>query len=127
MGSKRHPSRHAPQEVDEYLAAQPADKRATLEQLRAIIRETAPAATERVSYQFPMFRLNKDLVGISAAKNHCSLHSLSHTVLKPLASELQAAGIKVSGATLHFPPGAELPVALVQKVLQARLAELAGG
>ena len=122
--SKPKPTRHAPQEVDEYLAAQPEDKRATLAQLRTLIREAAPDCRERVSYRIPMFRLNKDFVGISAAKNHCSLHSLSHAVLPPLADELKAAGVKVSGATLHFPPGADLPVALVRKVLLARRVEL---
>ena len=64
------------------------------------------------------------MLSISAAKNHCSLYSLSHTVLPPMASELKAAGIQVSGATLHFEPGAALPGALVRKVLLARLAEL---
>ena len=104
----------------------PADFRFTLQQLRGIIRRLAPGATKRVSYRIPMFRLKKDFVGISAAKNHCSLHSLSHTVLPPLADELKAAGLKISGATLHFPPCADLPVALVRKVLLARRAELAG-
>lgn len=122
--SKPKPTRHAPQEVDEYLARLPQDKRATLAQLRALIPEETPAVTERVSYQIPMFRQGQDLVGISAARNHCALHTLSHTVLPPLADELKAAGLKISGATLHFPPGIDIPAALVREVLKARLAEL---
>ena len=47
--SKLKPSRQAPEEVDAYLADLPADFRGALERVRAIIRETVPACTERVS------------------------------------------------------------------------------
>ena len=74
--SKTDASRHAPQEIDAYLGALPDDVRSALERVRGIIRETAPQCTERVSYQIPIFRLQRDLVGISAQKNHCSLHTI---------------------------------------------------
>ena len=65
-------SRHAPEEIDAYLAALPDDVRTSLERVRTIIRATAPDCTERISYKIPIFRLGKDLVGISAQKNHCA-------------------------------------------------------
>ncbi len=44
------PSRHAPQEVDEYTAAQTSKLRAALEQLRAVINAAAPGPfTRRLS------------------------------------------------------------------------------
>ena len=76
--SKPKLARQAPGEADEHLAAQAPEFRATLEQLRAIIRAIAPDCTERVSYKIPIFRLRKDFVAMSAAKKHIGLHSMSN-------------------------------------------------
>lgn len=119
---KPDPSRHAPEEVDAYLADLPGDVRASLERVRRLIRETAPECTERVSYGIPIFRLKKDLVGMSAQQSHCSLHSMSPPLLKALAEELK--GVKVSGATIQFTPADPLPRALVELVVRERMKEL---
>ncbi len=131
--SKPTPDRHAPQEVDAYLAAQEPAFRATLAQLRALIRAVAPHCTERVSYKIPIFRLQQDFVAISAAKQHCGLHTMSKAVPQAMRDELKAAGIRTSGATLHIKTGSDLPVTtgsdlpvtLIEKALRARLAEMA--
>jgi uncharacterized protein YdhG (YjbR/CyaY superfamily) len=116
---KPKPSRHAPDEVDAYLAAFPDDVRAGLDRIRSIVHATAPGCTERVSYGIPIFRLQQDLVGMSAAKDHCSLHSMSPALLQAMAGELQ--GVKVAGATLHFTPDNPLPEALVARIVRARM------
>lgn len=120
--SKSDASRHAPEEIDAYLAALPDDSRASLERLRSIIRETAPECTERVSYKIPIFRLRRDLVGISAHQNHCSLHSMSPLLMKAMADELKR--VEVSGATIHFAPENPLPKELVEKIVQERMREI---
>ena len=117
--SKPKPSRHAPEEVDAYLEALPQDVRSALERLRGIIRETAPECTERVSYGIPIFRLDRDLVGLSAAKDHCSLHTMSPSLMSAMAEEL--ADVKVSGATIHFAPEDPLPRELVERIVQERM------
>lgn len=121
---KPKPDRHAPQEVDAYLAAQAPAFRAVLEQLRSIITVVAPDCTERVSYRIPIFRLHKDFVAISAATRHCALHTMSKAIPLAMRDELKAAGIRTSGTTLHLKTGNDLPVALIERVLRARLAEL---
>lgn len=122
MASNPKPGRHAPDEIDAYLAGQPDDVRAALERVRAIIRAAAPDCTERVSYQIPIFRVGRDLVGLSAQTNHCALHTMSPRLMQTLADELQ--GVTVSGATIHFTPDDPLPQALIETVLRARLQEL---
>ena len=42
-------------------------------------------------------------------------------------SPARSAGIWTSGTTLHIKPGSDLPVALLEKVLSARLAEIEPG
>jgi uncharacterized protein YdhG (YjbR/CyaY superfamily) len=119
--SKPDASRHAPEEIDAYLAALPDDVRSSLERVRGIIRETAPDCTERVSYRIPIFRLRKDLVGMSAQKDHCSLHTMSPSLVEAMAEEL--GGVEVSGATIHFTPEKPLPKDLIQRIVRERVKE----
>jgi uncharacterized protein YdhG (YjbR/CyaY superfamily) len=119
--AKADPSRHAPQEIDAYLETLPDDARSALEELRSIIRETALEATERVSYGIPIFRLQGDLVGVSASKNHCSLHSMSTSLMSAMAADLE--DFTVSGATVHFTPEKPLPRELVVKIVRERIKE----
>ena len=122
--SNPKPTRHAPAEVDEYLAAQEPEFRATLEQLRELIRRMAPDCSERVNYKIPIFRLKKDFVAMSAAKRHIGFHTMSRAIPIAMKDELKAAGIWISGTTFHIKPGSALPVALLEKALRARLKEL---
>ena len=120
--SKTNTSRHAPEEIDAYLVALPDDVRASLERVRSIIREIAPECTERVSYRIPIFRLRNDLVGMSAQKNHCSLHSMSPSLIKAMAEELK--DVKISGATVHFTPENPLPKELIERIVRERMKEV---
>lgn len=119
--SKMDPSRHAPGEIDAYLAPLPDDVRSALERIRSIVRDLAPECTERVSYGIPIFRLKKDLVGMSAQKNHGSLHSMSPPLMKTMAEELT--GVEASGATIHFTPETPLSRELIEKIVRARMKE----
>jgi uncharacterized protein YdhG (YjbR/CyaY superfamily) len=119
MANKADPSRHAPGEIDAYLAPLPDDVRSALERIRSIVRDLAPECTERVSYRIPIFRLKKDLVGMSAQKNHCALHSMSPPLMKTMAEELK--GVEVSGATIHFTPESPLPRELIEKIVRERM------
>jgi uncharacterized protein YdhG (YjbR/CyaY superfamily) len=125
--SKAKPSRHAPGEIDAYLADLPDEVRSSLERMRGIIRDTAPDCTERVSYGIPVFRLGKDLVGLSAQKDHCSLHSMSPALMKAMAEELKGKGVRVSGATVHFTLEDPLPRKLVERIVRERMKELGAG
>ncbi len=120
--SRPDPSRHAPQEVDAYLTPLPEEVRSSLERIRGIVRSVAPDCTERVSYGIAMFRLGKDLVGMSAQKNHCSLHSASLPLMLAMADDL--AGLKVSGGTIHFTPQEPLPEHVVEAVVRGRMREI---
>ena len=125
--SKAGPKRHASAEVDEVLAVQADEFRETFEQLREIINRMAPGCSERLSYRIPIFRRKKDFVAMSAAKRHIGLHSMSKTVPRAMKDELQAFGIWISGATLLIRPGSDLPVALLERALRARIAEMKDG
>ena len=120
--SKPKPSRHAPEEIDAYLEGLPDDIGSELDRVRSIVRETAPARTERISYGIPIFRLQRDLVGMSAQKNHCSLHVMSTDLMKAMTEELK--GVKVSGATIHFTSDNSLSRELIELIVKGRMKEV---
>ena len=114
----------APTSVEDYLAALPDESRAALEKLRKTIRAAAPEATETISYQMPTFKLRgRVLVYYAAFKDHCSLFPASEAVMEALGKELKP---YFSGkGTLRFTPDKPIPVALVKKIVKARIEEIA--
>ncbi len=100
----------------------PPDQRAALEDLRQVIRSAAPGAEELINYGVPMFRLNgKNLVSYSAAKNHCSFHVQSPTVMEAHTADLT--GFKTTKGSVNFTPDTPIPRDLVIKLVKARIAE----
>jgi uncharacterized protein YdhG (YjbR/CyaY superfamily) len=112
--------------VDEYLAGLPADRRETVEMLRATIRAAAPDATETIAYSMPAFRSHgrQFLVSYAAYKNHYSLFPASGVVVEALGDELTP--FLAGKGTIQFPAGDPIPMPLVTKVVAVRLAENAG-
>lgn len=112
----------APTSVEDYLAALPEASRAALEKLRKTIKAAAPDATETISYQIPTFTDHgRSLVSYAAFKDHCSLFPASQAVKDALGDELKP---YVTGkATIRFHPDKPLPVALVKRIVKARIEE----
>jgi uncharacterized protein YdhG (YjbR/CyaY superfamily) len=110
--------------IDEYLAALSDDKRAALEKLRKTIRAAAPKAEECISYQLAAFRQNGMLVAFGATANHCAFYLMSSSTVEAHQDELK--DYDTSQGTIRFPADKPLPVALVRKLVKARLAENVG-
>ena len=116
------PINRKPQTIDEYLALVNADHRDALQELRQTIRAVAPNAEECISYAIPALRLNgRLLVGFAAWSNHCSFYPMSSKMLKKFQNELR--NFQTSKGTLRSSPDKPMPVALVKKLLKARIAE----
>ena len=119
--------------VDDYLEAVPEPARAALERIRRTIRAAAPKATEGISYQIPVFKHEgRPLVGFGsgsrrggAAKSHCSFYVMSPSVIDAHKDELKR--YETAKGTVHFPIGRPLPVALVKKLVKARIEENQAG
>jgi uncharacterized protein YdhG (YjbR/CyaY superfamily) len=109
-----------PSTVSAYIAAAPASSRAMLRQLRGAVRAAAPKAEERISYGMPTYYYRGGLVSFAAFKNHLSLF-ISGRFLKRYAAEVEQ--YQTSKATLQFPLGTRIPLALVKKLVTARRRE----
>ena len=110
-----------PRTIDEYLAAVSDDQRNALEKLRKTIKAAAPGAEECISYAIPAFRLGLMLVGFGATSNHCAFYLMSNSVVAAHQEDLD--GYDTSKGTIRFQPENPLPVALVRKLVKARIAE----
>src|SRR5262245_7216972 len=116
------PNARKPTTIDEYLAGATPAQRPVLEQLRRTIHAAAPGAQEYIGYGLAGFKLNgRPLVYFGAWARHCALYAASPATQKQFQRELQ--GFEVSKGTIRFTAEKPLPVALVKKLIAARVAE----
>jgi len=115
-------TKQIPKTIDEYFASVNAHHRDALQTIRKAIHAVAPNGEECISYGIPAFRLNgRSLVFFGAWANHCALYPGSSATLKKLRNELR--NFQTSKGTLRFSPDKPLPVALVKRLVKARIAE----
>ncbi len=116
-------TKRSPKTIDEYLASVNANHRDALQKIREAIHAVATNAEECISYGIPAFRLNgRSLVFFGAWANHCALYPGSSATLKKFRNELR--DFQTSKGTLRFSPDNPLPVALVKKLVKARVAQI---
>jgi uncharacterized protein YdhG (YjbR/CyaY superfamily) len=114
--------RSKPKTIDEYLAGTSHDKRRVLERIRKAIRAAAPKAEECISYGLAAFRLNgRALVAFGATARHCAFYLMSSSTVEARKDELHA--YDTSKGTIRFQADKPLPLALVRKLVKARIAE----
>jgi uncharacterized protein YdhG (YjbR/CyaY superfamily) len=114
------------QDVDEYMAQLPDDRRAVMEQLRRTIRSAAPDATEAISYNMPAFRLGgRFLVSYEAFARHYSLFPWSDGMVAELGEELKP--YAVGKGTIRFPADKPIPLELVRRIVEIRNREVEQG
>ena len=106
--------------IDEYITQFPLDVQKTLRTLRNVIKEAAPDAIEKISYQMPAFVLYGNLVYFAAHKSHIGLY--------PAPSGVEAFKDELSGylagkGSIQFPLDKPLPYELIARIVKARVAE----
>ncbi len=114
--------------VAAYLAALPPDQAALLADLRRRILPLVPDAFECISYAMPAWRKGVGgpvVVGIAAFARHCGIYPFSGSVVPLMAAE--TAGFKTSKSGVLFTPQQPLTDAILHRIIDLRLAELAAG
>ena len=108
--------------IDEYIAKFPKNVRDILDQLRRVIRESAPEAEEAISYGMPAFKLHgKSLVFFAAWKNHVGFYPGGSSAIEAFKKELSP--YKQAKGTVQFPLDKPIPSDLVKKIVMFRVKE----
>jgi uncharacterized protein YdhG (YjbR/CyaY superfamily) len=106
--------------IPEYIARFPEQVRGILEELRRVIKETAPEAEEAISWGMPTFRLHGNLVHFAGYKHHIGFYPGS-SAIDAFREELPP--YKHSKGTLQFPIDKPVPFDLVRKIVRYRVKE----
>ncbi len=106
--------------VPEYIAVFPAATRKQLQQLRKIIRESAPQAEETISYNMPAYRQHGVLVYFAGYKNHIGFYPTGSGIS---AFEKEFGNYVYSKGAVQFPLAEPLPTALIRRMVKFRVKE----
>jgi uncharacterized protein YdhG (YjbR/CyaY superfamily) len=111
-----------PENIDEYIAGFTQETQAVLEQIRQVIKKTAPDADETISYAIPAFRFsNSILVYFAGFKKHIGLYALP-SGNEAFKEELKA--YKVGKGSIQFPLNKPMPIDLITKIVEFRIKEI---
>ena len=109
--------------IDEYISNFPPETQLVLEEIRALIRASAPDATEKISYAIPTFYLNGNLVHFAGFSKHIGFYP-GDSGIAAFADELKP--YKGGKGSVQFPLGQPLPADLIRRIVEFRVAENTG-
>jgi uncharacterized protein YdhG (YjbR/CyaY superfamily) len=105
--------------IDEYHSNFSANAIERMQTIRQIVHKVVPEVEETISYQIPCFKHHGYLIYYSVSKNHISLlHPFSEAFLKNFEIELK--NYKVSKSAIQLPNSKELPVQLIERIIEFR-------
>jgi uncharacterized protein YdhG (YjbR/CyaY superfamily) len=109
--------------IDIYLSKLSDPQKSTLTQVRKMIAEILPEATECISYGLPAFKYNGTVIGgFAATKKHCSYYPFSGSTLRILKKNL--AKYQQTKSALHFPLNKPLSKKIIKQLVLTRIAEI---
>jgi len=113
-------SKVTPSSIDEYIIKFPPEIQEKLEMLRKVIKEAAPEAEEKISYQMPTFVLYGNLVHFAAFKNHIGFYPTPSGIN---AFQQELSEYKGAKGSIQFPLDKPLPYELISKIVKCRVLE----
>jgi uncharacterized protein YdhG (YjbR/CyaY superfamily) len=107
-----------PGSIDEYIFNFPAPVQDSLVKLKATIKEAAPDAEEKISYQMPLFKLKGVLAYFAVHSNHIGFYPGPSAIA---AFKEELSGYHTSKGTIQFPLGKPLPYKLISQIIKFNL------
>src|SRR5690554_403163 len=108
------------QTIDAYIHTFDGDIIERLMNIRQVIKDSSPQATEKISYQMPTFYLNGNLVHFGAFKNHIGFYPT------PSGVSANIEGLdhyQRSKGSIIFPHSKPIPYDIIKKIVELRTIE----
>ncbi len=107
--------------VDAYIASFPETVREILQQIRAIVREVAPDAVEKMAYGMPGYKTQgKPLIYFAAFEQHVGLYATPTANIR-FADQLSV--YKHGKGSIQFPLKAPIPYDFIREIVDFRYLE----
>lgn len=106
--------------IDEYIAQFTPEVQRILQTMRQVIKDAAPEAQEKISYQMPAFTQQGILVYFAAFKNHIGFYPTASGI-SAFKDELNE--YKSAKGSVQFPLGKPIPYDLISRMVKFRVAE----
>lgn len=106
--------------IDAYIQSCPEKQQGLLQEMKSVISNAAPEATESINYGMPTFRLNGNLVHFASAKNHLGFYPGPSAIV---AFKDELTTYKTSKGAIQFHLDRSLPVDLITAIVQFRIKE----
>lgn len=110
-----------PKTVEEYIEAAPKEAREKLQELRTILKNVAPDATEALKWGSPVLEGKRILFAYTAYTSHMNFMPTG-PALEPFREELKE--YKTGKDTIQFPYNKPLPKELIQKIAAYRVMDV---
>ncbi|WP_256759993.1 iron chaperone [Cohnella sp. WQ 127256] len=106
--------------IDDYISGFPLKIQETLQMLRKVIKESAPDAKEKISYQMPTFAMKRNLVHFAAYNKHIGFYPGASGIA---AFQQELSAYKGAKGSVQFPIDKPLPFELISSIVKFRVAE----
>jgi len=115
------PMRSTATSIDEYIAEFSPETQQVLEEVRTLIREVAPQATETMSYAIPTFDLDgRHLVHFAGYERHLGFYPTPEGIE---AFKEELGPYKRAKGSVQFPLDRPLPTDLIRRMVEFRVKE----
>lgn len=106
--------------IGAYISGFSLEVQEILNTLRKVIKEAAPEAEEKISYQMPTFALHGNLVHFAAYPKHIGFYP-TPSGINAFKDELS--GYKGAKGSVQFPIDKPMPYELISKIVTFRVTE----
>jgi uncharacterized protein YdhG (YjbR/CyaY superfamily) len=107
-----------PEAVTAYIEASSEAARARLHQLRAVIREEAPAAIECMAYGLPTWHQGEHLIHLGAFEHHVGVYP-GPEAIRAFSEDLS--DFRTSKGAIQIPHAVPLPTDLIRRIARWRI------
>ncbi|HUX11583.1 MAG TPA: DUF1801 domain-containing protein [Spirochaetia bacterium] len=106
--------------IDEYIQSFPPNSQIKLNEMRQIIKKSAPEAVEKISYLMPTFYFHGNLVHFAAYAKHIGFYPGANGISQ-FKNELKS--YKSAKGSVQFPLEQPLPLDIIRKIVEFRVEE----